>query len=531
MVTQERSEPSQNSTNAHAPLLLSPAVSLKLLVFVAGIVLMGLEIAGSRVLAPHFGNSVFVWGSLISVFLIALAIGYYAGGILVDVRPSQRLLGAICMFASVWIFALASMGYAIGAAIAESGFDAEAGPLLAAAILFLPPSVALGMVSPFSVRIAATTVQSVGLVAGTLNALSTIGCIVGTLATTFVLIPNVGVTGILRSYAVLLLCTALITLPWRRSLGSVTPLLLALVVMAASLLLPASAQTIRLAPGEKILHDEQTPYHHIVVTESSQTGTRELRFERDVESGIFLRPNYPSSVAYPDYFHLAFLARPQMERVLFIGAGGGVGPRTFLAHNPKLQIDVVDIDPTVLDVAERYFYLPKVPAINRVAKDGRLFVREAQNRYDCIVLDAFTGGGRIPFHLVTRECLELYRSRLKPGGVFVMNMGSALEGRHGGVFQAMQRTTAQVFSGIDVFAHNYRKVGKTSVTNIIMLAGDSNLPLAASDWRSRAEQHASGEDPQIDLIKLLTDQVSVPAPNAAAPVFTDDFAAIETMTL
>ena len=70
--------------------LLSRDAGLQLLVFSAGGVLMGLEIAGSRVLAPHFGNSVFVWGSLISVFLLALSVGYVFGGRLADRVPSHR---------------------------------------------------------------------------------------------------------------------------------------------------------------------------------------------------------------------------------------------------------------------------------------------------------------------------------------------------------------------------------------------------------------------------------------------------------
>src|SRR6187399_1549760 len=89
---------------------LPERTALSLLVFIAGLVLMGLEIAGSRVLAPHFGSSVFVWGSLISVFLIALAVGYYVGGQLADRQPSIRLLRVILVIAAIWVFALASVG-------------------------------------------------------------------------------------------------------------------------------------------------------------------------------------------------------------------------------------------------------------------------------------------------------------------------------------------------------------------------------------------------------------------------------------
>ena len=81
--------------------------ALKLLVFVAGAVLMGLEIVGSRLLAPYFGNSVFVWGSLISLFLIALSAGYYLGGRLADRRPSQALLNSIVIAVAASMFAIA----------------------------------------------------------------------------------------------------------------------------------------------------------------------------------------------------------------------------------------------------------------------------------------------------------------------------------------------------------------------------------------------------------------------------------------
>src|SRR5687767_15781534 len=96
-------------------------LALKSLVFWAGAVLMGLEIAGSRVLAPHFGNSVFVWGSLISVFLIALSLGYYLGGRLADQHPSRMLLNCICVAVSLWIFGVAFFAYEFCQALAGAG--------------------------------------------------------------------------------------------------------------------------------------------------------------------------------------------------------------------------------------------------------------------------------------------------------------------------------------------------------------------------------------------------------------------------
>src|SRR5438874_2866456 len=79
---------------------------LKSLVFISGAVLMGLEMAGSRVLAIHFGSSIYVWGSIIGIFLAALAVGYFAGGLAADRKPSFMMLNLIVMLAGCWLVLL-----------------------------------------------------------------------------------------------------------------------------------------------------------------------------------------------------------------------------------------------------------------------------------------------------------------------------------------------------------------------------------------------------------------------------------------
>ena len=198
------------------PALISQGAGLKLLVFSAGAVLMGLEIAGSRVLAPHFGNSVFVWGSLISVFLVALSLGYFFGGRLADRYPSHVLLSSICALVSLLIFALAAVANGLCGALLDVGLGERGGPLVASLLLFLPPSVGMGMVSPFAIRLATQSVASVGKISGNLYALSTAGSIAGTLLTTFVLIPLIGVSVILKGLGLVLLLASGLTLPFSK---------------------------------------------------------------------------------------------------------------------------------------------------------------------------------------------------------------------------------------------------------------------------------------------------------------------------
>src|SRR5256714_6631799 len=200
---------------------------LKSLVFISGAVLMGLEMAGSRVLAIHFGSSIYVWGSIIGIFLAALAAGYYAGGLAADRKPSFMLLNLIAMIAGCWLVLLPLYDNFIARGIRSTNLGARIEPLLATVVLFGGPSILMGMVSPFSVRLSASALERIGNVAGRLYALSTLGSIAGTLVTAFWPIPVIGVNTILKTLGLALVVVALVGMPRSRaSLKIVAPLLL-----------------------------------------------------------------------------------------------------------------------------------------------------------------------------------------------------------------------------------------------------------------------------------------------------------------
>jgi len=525
----ESAPPRSSKENGPATLggFWSEQLGLKLLVFFAGAVLMSLEIAGSRVLAPHFGNSVFVWGSLISVFLIALSGGYYLGGRLADRHPSQVLLNSICAGVSLLIFAIALISHSTCEWLVQFGLGERSGPLVASLLLFLPPSVGMGIVSPFAVRLATDSLNSVGKISGTVYALSTIGSIAGTLLTTFVLIPLIGLTAILKGLALLLLLASVLTLPvWKRAellAGSA-----AVGMLACLLLLTPAPLTTPLRPGDVVVLDVDTPYHHISVIDNQ--GLREMRFDRYVESAILKTPPHPCLLGYTKYFHLPFLAQPETRRSLFIGAGGGVGPRAFHMHDPEMLIDVVDIDPKVLQIARTHFGLNDSANIRTIAEDGRRFVQKSDSGYDCVIVDAFTIGGRIPFHLVTAEFLTRCRDKMSDTGVFVININSAIEGPMARIFHSMHRTLDTVFPNTYVFAKDFREFGKTETINILLVATKSETRIRPEQWKTRAKQHRSASYVGRDDMTRMVDDLLVTLPDTSrAPVFTDDYAPIETM--
>ncbi|MFW6323758.1 MAG: fused MFS/spermidine synthase [Desulfovibrionales bacterium] len=165
--------------------------------FVTGGVFLGLEIVASRVLAPYFGNSVFVWGSLISVFLLALSLGYWLGGIAADQWPSFRVLSLIVLSAALLVLILPVLHLPLSQVIVDLGLEFRISVLLACTLFFLLPSVLMGMVSPFIIKLNATELAVIGQTAGNIYAISTAGSIAGALGVSFFLIPAIGTRAIL----------------------------------------------------------------------------------------------------------------------------------------------------------------------------------------------------------------------------------------------------------------------------------------------------------------------------------------------
>lgn len=174
------------------------------MVFIGGFTVMSIEMLGGRLLAPYFGSSIYVWGSIITIFMLALSIGYLLGGRVSLANPSLRKLGWIfilCAFSCLpmvfwgewfmqWVFALL--------------LDPRYGSLLAAAALFFIPTTAMGFISPYAVRLLVHNTHRSGAVAGTLYFVSTAGSALGVLFTSFYFVLWFTLDTILLSLALIL---------------------------------------------------------------------------------------------------------------------------------------------------------------------------------------------------------------------------------------------------------------------------------------------------------------------------------------
>lgn len=484
---------------------------------------------GSRILAIHFGSSIYVWGAIIGVFLAALSIGYYSGGMLADRRPSFYPLNALLLIAGGWLMLIPFYANPVCRLLLRFNPGERLGPLLATLILFGGPSVLLGMVSPYAVRLAAQTVERIGNVSGSLYALSTFGSIAGTLLVAFWLVPALGVRALMQILGLSLLVLPLVVVPWSRRKAAVA----AGVVLFAAMLLLVSY--VRDVPAQGVIYEGDSAYHYIKVVDDTQRNIRFLQFNNYVEGAVDLNPPYDTRVSYTNAFQLARIFKPALKNILIIGGGGGIGARKFVTDDPTVTVDLVEIDQRVVDLGLQYFHLEPGDRLRVHIEDGRSFIRRSQTKYDLVILDAFTIGGQIPFHLTTREFFNEIKQTLAPDGVVLANINGTLRGRRSRIMRAEYKTLATVFDNVYLFPHLHeaerrpggvfdldrpRSLILISVNDGVHWTKESVVAMATQLVNIARTPTFLDDANQFFESRLATDDV---------PLLTDDYAPVDTM--
>ncbi len=532
------------------------SVAVGAAVFLSGAVLLGVEIAASRVLAPFFGNSLFVWGALIGVVLTGLSLGYWLGGALADRVPPTPLLIGVISLGALAVLSVPLVDEPVLEAIVEWDPGPRLNPLLAAVVLFGPLSVVLAAVTPIAVRLRARSLARVGRTAGRLFSVSTAGSIAGTFATAFFLIPEVGVEQLFEIGAATLFVAAAILAFLDRRLAA-----LAVVVAAAcgagwlaATHEPQAGATLSRAAAQnwspvfrlrgygyldakdarvgvedttlRVRFAEDTHYHRLAVVDDETT--RYLRFDASLQSAMFLDDPYRTRFAYTDFFHLGLAYNPDARDVLYVGLGAGSSPKRMWRDHKDVQIHVVELDPVVVDVGYRYFDVPRDARLRVEVGDGRQFLTREEKRWDVIVVDAFFADA-IPFHLVTREFLEIVQERLAPGGVVVTNAIGALEGSGSRLFRSIYRTYRTVFPTVLVHpALEEGQGGDDAYRNLILVATDGAAPgrdFLADRWAAVREDIPATPD----LDRAIRDRRDDPIPTEDVPTLTDDYAPTDAL--
>ncbi|MEZ5305851.1 MAG: fused MFS/spermidine synthase [Pyrinomonadaceae bacterium] len=475
-------------------------------VFCCGAVVMIYEIVGSRILAPFVGTSTYTWTSLIGVILAALSLGYWLGGKRADRGPTNVGLAAVVFGAAILITITILIQEFVLTFLAALRLPLEISATIAALLLFAPAAVMLGVVSPYAVRLSAMNLETTGQTVGRLYALSTVGSIGGTFLAGFVMLPFVGSIRTLYVLAAVLFAISLASLPTlaeKTKAGALTLLVISVVFVEGRAIL------LRNIAG---LVDIDTGYNRLRVFDTTKNGRPIRALSTDPltwQTSMYL-DDYSAGSTYSKFFHLARGFRPGFQKVLLIGGAGYSVPKEFRQRYPNAELDVVEIDPGMTEVAKKYFRLTADAKIRIAHQDGRIYLNNARaDTYDLVILDAFNSLFSVPFHLTTIESAKNARRVLKPNGLLLVNIGSAVDGEGGKMFRAEAATLSEVFKNLRVFFVDKSKP-RTSTQNIIIAASESGLGRFAGDAET-------------DI--LLKNEIAIPS--NLEPVLTDDLAPVE----
>jgi spermidine synthase len=499
---------------------LLPAV-----VFVAGACVLIVEVLAVRVLSPFYGNTIYTVSSVISVILLALSVGYYAGGILADRRPSHVWLFSIITSSGLLLLTFHVIGSRVLPALGEA-LSLQSGPLVSSALLFLLPALLLGTISPYAVTLQQREypAHGVGSVAGAIFFWSTLGSIVGSLLAGFVLIPVFGIDRILAATGiVLVLLGGVPLLAFARSPRRAAPAVAAALAMAVGL--PAWARS---AAIEGTVFSADGVYQKVTVYDGAYYGrpTRFLLLDRSESGAMFLDTRDQTDLVYDytRYYSLYRVFAPPVRRALVLGGGAYSVPKALLRELPEAEVDVAEIEPSFFNLAKRHFALEESPRLHNHVEDGRRFLAETAARYELIFGDVYYSYFSVPPHFTTREFFQLARARLAPGGVFIANMIGDLSRRQPSLIMAEIKTFREVFPNSYFYAVESAQQAKL-VQNITLVGVNGTRRVDVTQPPVTTDR-----DPLIRFLRNRVVDVDRRYELSPYPVLSDDFSPVEYLT-
>jgi len=536
-------------------------IKANIVVFIASFCTLVIELVAGRIMAPYVGVSLYTWTSIIGVVLAGISIGAYLGGRIADRYPRSSTLGWLLFLSGLGAFAISPLTNLVGGAQFHTALMTRI--LIITAVIFFVPSCLLGMISPVVVKLTLNNLEKTGNVVGKIYAFSTLGSILGTFATGFYLISWMGTRSILLTMGIILILSGFIFGGFFRNKRAFAFFFLFLFLSA---LLPFIGMHVYarvtteefsfpLSPIESIQTfyryafrppiEEETYFfkesdYYTIKLKKSIKGNNGNPLESlvldhlvhsyaDLEDPLYIEYEYIRM--YEEMVRWQARKRGAFK-ALFLGGGGYTFPRFMEAKYPKAVIHVVEIDPEITRVVQKYLGVSENTKICSFNEDGRWFVMNCKEKgtYDFIFGDAFNDLS-IPYHLTTKEFAMQLKALLKPDGVLMANVIDSF--KKGAFMPSYIRTLEEVFGKGNVelltLSSDYDKIG---ISTCVVVASPKKLDMddfIRTVKRNGAEMtaHVMPQDRLQEYLKerysvILTDDY-VPVDNLIAPIFEERF--------
>ena len=493
-------------------------------VFLASFSMLVIEVVAGRILAPYVGVSLYPWTSIIGVVLAGISVGAWLGGEIADRYPRFSILGSILLFSGVGTLSIPPLTHWIGTTYFHSSLMVRI--LLVTAILFFFPSCSLGMISPVVVKLTLHRLEETGNRVGRIYALSALGSILGTFSAGFFLVSWMGTRNLLFATGFLLLLAGGLSGGFFiRRKG------IAFFLLLLPLLWAVRHYAFNPVLDERTFFFKESDYYTIKLKGDPGDGKERLvtlHLDNLTHSCSALdnpfRLEYRYLRSYEEVVRWKATEKDSLK-TLFIGGGGYTFPRFVEARYPNAEIDVVEIDPVVIQVSQTYMGVSKTSRIRTFNEDGRWFVmnRKEGGVYDFIFEDAFNDLS-IPYHLTTKEFAMDLKRLLKKDGLLLTNVIDRFE--KGSFLPSYILTLEETFGKGNVHLITlgaYHKNG--GVTNRVVVASPQKLDI--KDLTRSLKR--KGERERISYV-MPQEQLEDDLRRFSPVILTDDYAPIDNLT-
>ncbi|MBO6111919.1 MAG: fused MFS/spermidine synthase [Lachnospiraceae bacterium] len=497
--------------------ILNNKIYLYLTEFFAGASVMAVELGASRLLAPYFSSSQIVWTIIIGTIMIAMALGNIFGGRSADKDPDPGRLYMRILVAAVYIAAIPVLGkYIIIGISALLIMTVNTNFLVIAAfvscmVIFVFPLFLLGTVTPSLAKYTVGSLDDSGKTVGVLGAFNTIGSIIGTFLPTFVTIPAVGtsVTFLIFSGVLLIISLAYFISTKEKKTACIIAVIL-------FILCTVFGRSGSFAFWENNLtYEGESIYNYLQVKEND----KEVLLSTNVLFGVQSVTRKDGSLTGGMYYDYD-MAAPVMAGVrdkehsdmLILGMGTGTYARQCKRYFDGLDIEGVEIDGKITDLADRYFDAD--PGVPVYTYDGRAYLHVSDKKYDVIMVDAYQDIS-IPFQMSSVEFFREVYEHLNDDGIMVVNMNMRSDSE-GNINEYLTDTIASVFPSVYT-------IDIPHYTNRELFASKN------SDCRKRLYENSLNMS-DTELTELMLDTYAgLEEKTGMDHIFTDDKAPVELL--
>ncbi|MBV6486059.1 MAG: Polyamine aminopropyltransferase [Flavobacteriales bacterium] len=444
------------------------------LAFIEGGAVMCIELCSAKILSPFFGTSVYVWAAVLGITLTALMVGYYLGGYLSAKNKNINLI--------FWMMTIGGCLLTLTPFISNKilpitiNLNLLLGTVVSLISFLFFPLVMFGATSPLLINFLTKQADESGKSSGTVYSVSTFGGIITTFLVGFYTLPTFGIQKTLYFYGVLVVVTSIVIAGLTRNLnkqmagqarhdvplGNNKMMFLLLAIALLSYNFTSKKNT-------EIIYQSDGIMGELKVVDRMYGGGKEYRemMVNNISQTIMDKQN--PSVSFWNYvgvltYNLESYSKG--KKVLLLGLGGGTLYKQL--QQKGFDVDVVEIDARIEQVAKKYFYIEN--ELNVVVDDARHFIKTTDKKYDVVIYDLYHSETP-PVHLMTKEAFSEIKHMLNPEGVFVVNFYGFLESKRGRAARSIYKTLLSQKFDVRLFATE----GEEKHRNFLFICGKSEL--------------------------------------------------------